>query len=344
MYENCKLKITSHTFFIDNKGCFLYDGIMPIKKQVTRRRQVKRQPDEASIVKKESLSSVAVSLEAEEKSDSGIGAVAVESQNTQFEKEVQGEQEGNIKRSYFTKHSVIFISAIIVLVVALSSSGYFFLQYQNTQKLLKDPGVASSKEIENIVGKIAKLIELPQGEQPTLATVSDVNKLKGQAFFAKAQNNDKVLIFEQAKKAYLYRPSSNRLIDVAPVSFPTPVPEVAGAKISAPPSGSITPGPSEAEASEVKVALYNGSGVTGITRIVEAKLTDEMKEVAVSSKENANSRDYAETIIVDLTQRQSSSITRLIEALGVGKKGALPTGETKPEDADILVILGSDYK
>ena len=59
---------------------------MPIKKQVTRRRQVKRQPDEASIVKKESLSSVAVSLEAEEKSDSGIGAVAVESQNTQFEK------------------------------------------------------------------------------------------------------------------------------------------------------------------------------------------------------------------------------------------------------------------
>src|SRR3989344_3292144 len=172
MYENCKLKITSHTFFIDNKGCFLYDGIMPIKKQVTRRRQVKRQPDEASIVKKESLSSVAVSLEAEEKSDSGIGAVAVESQNTQFEKEVQGEQGRNIKRSYFTKHSVIFISAIIVLVVALSSSGYFFLQYQNTQKLLKDPGVASSKEIENIVGKIAKLIELPQGEQPTLATVS----------------------------------------------------------------------------------------------------------------------------------------------------------------------------
>ena len=81
-----------------------------------------------------------------------------------------------------------------------------------------------------------------------------------------------------------------------------------------------------------------------MTRVVKNEIIDEMKEVAVSSKENANSRDYAETIIVDLTQKQSSSITRLIEALGVGKKGALPTGETKPEDADILIILGSDYR
>lgn len=66
-------------------------------------------------------------------------------------------------------------------------------------------------------------------ETPTIATVSDITKLQGQPFFAKAQNGDKVYVYSNAKKAILYRPSENKIIEettyavFAPTPTPTPV-------------------------------------------------------------------------------------------------------------------------
>jgi hypothetical protein len=50
-----------------------------------------------------------------------------------------------------------------------------------------------------------------------MATVLEQDKLKDQPFFARAQNGDKVIIYTQNKKAILYRPSENRIIEVAPL-------------------------------------------------------------------------------------------------------------------------------
>lgn len=69
-------------------------------------------------------------------------------------------------------------------------------------------------------------MELPAGEQPTLATVADQEKLKGQDFFSHAQNGDKLLIYPKAKKAILYRPSTGKIIEVTNLtsgSQPVPV-------------------------------------------------------------------------------------------------------------------------
>jgi hypothetical protein len=71
-------------------------------------------------------------------------------------------------------------------------------------------------ELEKLVGA---LVDLPSGETPTVATVSDSAKLKEQAFFELAQNGDKVLIYSKAKKAYLYRPSTNKMVNIAPVNI-----------------------------------------------------------------------------------------------------------------------------
>lgn len=75
---------------------------------------------------------------------------------------------------------------------------------------------ASTTKLVIAVGKLA---QLPVDEKPTVATVMDATKLKGQAFFAKAANGDKVLIFTQAQKAYLYRPSTNKIIEIAPFNL-----------------------------------------------------------------------------------------------------------------------------
>lgn len=51
----------------------------------------------------------------------------------------------------------------------------------------------------------------------------DPEKLRDQPFFANAQRGDKVLIYANAKKAILYNPPSNKIIEVAPVNIGNPM-------------------------------------------------------------------------------------------------------------------------
>lgn len=111
------------------------------------------------------------------------------------------------------------IITVIILAIAAVPSYYFYNQYQKSQALLQNPNQASAVEAQVLVNNVGKLIELPAGENPTIATVSDLTKLQDQPFFAKAKNGDKVLIYSNAKKAILYRPSINKIIEVAPVNL-----------------------------------------------------------------------------------------------------------------------------
>lgn len=135
--------------------------------------------------------------------------------------------EETVKQSFLNKKNMLMGLTAVVLVVAVAASVYFYMQYYQTQKLLKNPTLAAQQQTQALLSAVGNLIDLPQNETPTIATVSDVTKLQGQPFFAKAQNGDKVLIYTNAKKAILYRPSENKIIDVAPVNIganvtPTP--------------------------------------------------------------------------------------------------------------------------
>jgi len=120
-----------------------------------------------------------------------------------------------VKRRFLNKKALRLIVIFIVLVLAVLSSYYFYNKYQKTQALLQNPNQASTTEAQVLVNNIGKLIELPANENPTIATVSDKTKLQDQPFFARAENGDKVLIFSGAKKAILYRPSTNKIIEVS---------------------------------------------------------------------------------------------------------------------------------
>lgn len=78
------------------------------------------------------------------------------------------------------------------------------------------------EEISDLVARVGELIVLPEGEEPTIATVTDPEKLRDQAFFANAKTGDVVLIYTQAQKAYLYDPVAHKLIEVAPLSVQLP--------------------------------------------------------------------------------------------------------------------------
>ena len=125
----------------------------------------------------------------------------------------------------FTKPNkkIVIWGIIVVLALALAGGGYYFYdRYQDVQaenKLLSNPQEAAKIEQEQLIASVSTLTELPSGETPTVATVSDASKLKTQAFFADSANGDKVLIYSQAKKAYLYRPSTNKVVNIAPVNI-----------------------------------------------------------------------------------------------------------------------------
>lgn len=102
-----------------------------------------------------------------------------------------------------------------ITLVAIGAAIYFYFQAVKSN----DPQKITQKEIELLVSRVGKLIVLPEGEQPTMATVTDPEKLKDQPFFSKAKNGDKVLIYTNARKAILYDPTQNKIIEVAPLNI-----------------------------------------------------------------------------------------------------------------------------
>src|SRR5947209_2486908 len=89
-----------------------------------------------------------------------------------------------------SKYIIVGVSIIVILLVIAGE--YFFTKYQNSKV---DPQAQSQQEVKKILAEVGKLIDLPSGEDPTLATVTDADKLKDQPFFKNAKNGDKVLIY-----------------------------------------------------------------------------------------------------------------------------------------------------
>ncbi len=112
-----------------------------------------------------------------------------------------------VKRLFF---SVVILTVISIL--SISTSIWFYIKVQN----LENPaGSNQAAESSAVIKAVGKLMVLPTDETPTIATVSDLSKLKDQVFFAKAKVGDKVLIYTIARKAVLWRPSTNQLIEVS---------------------------------------------------------------------------------------------------------------------------------
>lgn len=99
---------------------------------------------------------------------------------------------------------------------------FLLTQYNDAKAKLASPqaSVAAARQIDDTLGKVSKLAIVPTNETPTVATVAKAAKLKGQSFFANAKDGDKVIVYNQAKEAILYRPSTNQIVTIAPVTAP----------------------------------------------------------------------------------------------------------------------------
>ncbi len=109
-----------------------------------------------------------------------------------------------------------FAGLIVLLIALVGAIGWLGYKVSAGKQ---DPQKVVAAQNEALVEEVGKLILLPQGETPTVATVNDLAPLKGQAFFDHAKIGDKVLIYTTARKAFLFDPAQNKIIEVAPISI-----------------------------------------------------------------------------------------------------------------------------
>ena len=130
--------------------------------------------------------------------------------------------KGNFLKSFFM--------FLLPLLIGAGAAIYGAMLYPQVLGLSKGQAQVQA-EVDSLIAEVGSLIALPTDEKPTVATVSDVEKLKDQPFFKNAANGDKVLIYTNAKKAILYRPSEKKVVEVGAVNIrqtEQPVAPVAG--------------------------------------------------------------------------------------------------------------------
>lgn len=115
------------------------------------------------------------------------------------------------------KTKTIVLAVLAVLIIG-GLGTLAVMQYLEIDRL-RDPSNTTQQadaSAAQLKEKVALLMELPD-EDATVATVTDAEKLKGQDFFKNAEKGDKVLIFTAAKKAVIYRESTNKVINAGPI-------------------------------------------------------------------------------------------------------------------------------
>lgn len=225
-----------------------------------------------------------------------------------------------------TKSGLGKFLVFVLLIGSMATAGYYYYQYQQS-------GV---NDVEKTIKAVEKLMTLPD-ELPTVATVTDESQLQDNDFFNKAKNGDKVLIYQGARKAILYRPSANRIVDVAPVRVTDDTANAEETRVLGEEDAQVTGTPEEAE--EYSVAVLNGTEVDDAADgiVAEVSSIDGMNV----ERGNASNRDYDVSQIVVVNEAGQEGAVQLSRALGLDITDQLPDGEDNP-GTDIAIIIGAD--
>jgi hypothetical protein len=205
--------------------------------------------------------------------------------------------------------SRILLIVLGVTVLLLSIMAFYF--YHELSNIKKNPNQVAQSETNQLVSQVGKLIDLPKDETPTVATVLDKSKLADQPFFANAQNGDKILIYTKAKKAIIYQPTKNILVNVGPIT----IDQKAGAQVA---------------------LIDAGGNITEVTKKINDNYSGTLSVQGTTYAKNKNSVNGI--TVVDVSGTNADAASKLARTLG-GSVGNLPSGETAPSGATLLVFV-----
>lgn len=104
---------------------------------------------------------------------------------------------------------------ILLLVITNVATGYISWNRALVQNQAK---VFSFEETIDILNNVSEIIVLPKDETPELVQMTKADQVsKEQPFFVDAKNGDIFIAYAKAKKAIIYRPSENIIVNVGPI-------------------------------------------------------------------------------------------------------------------------------
>lgn len=136
------------------------------------------------------------------------------------------------KRSKKGKFAVVII--VVLLIASLAGMFVLYQKYQDTQSEVQKLSTVQGQQelnktqINQLLGEMRSIIVLPEGEDPVVATITDISKLENNDFYKDAKNGDKVVVFAEAKKAYIYRPDTKTIVNVGAFQIDTSKPAASG--------------------------------------------------------------------------------------------------------------------
>lgn len=104
-------------------------------------------------------------------------------------------------------------SRLAQIYTALAVVGIIVLAAVVISNVFKRPNY---DDVTTVKMALSKHMVLPQDEEPLLATVTDRTALKT-PFLREADDGDRILIYEKARRVIIYRPSIDKIIDIGPV-------------------------------------------------------------------------------------------------------------------------------
>lgn len=218
-----------------------------------------------------------------------------------------------------SKKLLIYLLLSLVIIL-LGTTGYFYYQFRKLSQSPIAAQITAQEEAQKLSTDIGKLMLLPKDEVPTVATVTDIDKLKDQLFFRNAANGNKVLIYPNSKLAIIYDPKANLIVNVGPINFSQQQTQ---------------------QVQKTRLGLRNGTNVAGLTYKIEADIKKLFPEIDIVLKDQDKRTDYEKTVVVVLNETSKDVASELAKTLNA-QLDKLPDGESKPAEVDILIIVGKD--
>jgi len=116
-------------------------------------------------------------------------------------------QKNKSDRNTFLKKGALSVLMVLVVLLAVYFGKHFYMNLNSR----------NFDSQTSLLSKVSQLVEVPE-EEPRIVTVTNADLLKDKTFFKEAKIGDKLLIFSLHKKAVLYRPSTNKIISIAPLN------------------------------------------------------------------------------------------------------------------------------
>lgn len=220
--------------------------------------------------------------------------------------------------SAVSQRLVMVVGGIVSMIVLLALGYYLFARQNSVKTQISEDDTQALLEI------IGTHVPLPDDEEPTIATVTDREKLQDQAFFRLAEVGDRVVIYPQSERAILYRPSIDKIIEYSPIAIRAPEATESASR----------------DVQTLSTVLANGTDESGLAASFEERIARDAAALDVVDTINA-SGSYDQSMLVVLTAEYESQARALADALGI-KVGEMPDAEQVPDDIDVLIILGDD--